>query len=289
MFYAPGAQIAKKGPVQVCTGPVTYVGQAELKKEIDVTIAAAGTENVFLTSTAPARSIAATATTRTTKTTFSSWRRRCGWNTKRSSPPVSFCRSTTSGCRLYATGSASPWGLRRSARAAPCGSKRSITRSATSRRIACAITYAGAAGTAPHAYDLELERIVDLVLAVKAQAFLIEGANARHEHEVAVWHTVKLPPGKILIPSVVTHSTDVVEHRELVSQRLQRNARRLGKDNLIAGADCGFGGRSDPQIAWAKLRAMVKGAALASKARPNRHLAKTERIRLNRGKKHAGP
>ena len=101
---------------------------------------------------------------------------------------------------------------------------------------------------------------------VKAQAYLIEGANARHEHEVAVWENVKLPAGKILIPGVVTHSTDVVEHPELVSQRLQRYAELVGKENLIAGTDCGFGGRSHPQIAWAKLRSLVEGAALASKA-----------------------
>ena len=118
----------------------------------------------------------------------------------------------------------------------------------------------------PHAYDLELEHIVDLLLKVKAQAFLIEGANARHEHEVAVWDKVKLPDGKILIPGVVTHSTDVVEHPELVAQRLERYVRRVGRANVIAGADCGFGGRSHPQIAWAKLRAMVEGATLASKA-----------------------
>jgi 5-methyltetrahydropteroyltriglutamate--homocysteine methyltransferase len=118
----------------------------------------------------------------------------------------------------------------------------------------------------PHAYDLGLEKIVDLMLKVKAQAYLIEAANARHEHEVAVWDTVKLPPGKILIPGVVTHSTDVVEHPELVSQRLQRYARRVGKENIIAGTDCGFGGRSHPQIAWAKLKSLAEGAALASKA-----------------------
>src|SRR5262249_41838266 len=118
----------------------------------------------------------------------------------------------------------------------------------------------------PHAYDLELKRIVDLVLKVKAQGYLIEGANARHEHEVVVWDTVKLPDGKILIPGVVTHSTDVVEHPELVSQRLRRYARRVGRENVIAGADCGVSGRSHPQIAWAKLRAMGEGAALASKA-----------------------
>src|SRR6201986_4219165 len=116
------------------------------------------------------------------------------------------------------------------------------------------------------AFDLELDHIVDLVLKVKAQAYLIEGANARHEHEVAVWEKIKLPAGKILIPGVVTHSTDVVEHPELVSQRLQRYARVAGAENVIAGTDCGFGGRSHPQIAWAKLRSLVEGAALASKA-----------------------
>jgi len=77
---------------------------------------------------------------------------------------------------------------------------------------------------------------------------------------------VKLPDGKILVRGVVTHSTDVVEHPELVSQRLQRYAHRVGKENVIAGADCGLGGRSHPQIAWAKLRSLVEGAALASGA-----------------------
>ena len=117
----------------------------------------------------------------------------------------------------------------------------------------------------PHAFDLELDHVVDLMLKVKAQAYLIEGANARHEHEVAVWEKVKLPTGKILVPGVVTHSTDVVEHPELVSQRLQRYAKLVGKENLIAGADCGFGGRSHPQIAWAKLRSLVEGARIASR------------------------
>jgi 5-methyltetrahydropteroyltriglutamate--homocysteine methyltransferase len=117
----------------------------------------------------------------------------------------------------------------------------------------------------PHAYDLELDHIVDLMLTVKAQAYLIEAANARHEHEVAVWEKVKLPADKILIPGVVTHSTDVVEHPELVSQRLQRYAHLVGAQNVIAGTDCGFGGRSHPQIAWAKLRSLVEGAALATR------------------------
>jgi len=97
-------------------------------------------------------------------------------------------------------------------------------------------------------------------------AYLIEGANARHEHEYAVWETARLPEEKILIPGVITHSTDVVEHPELVAQRIQRFAAVLGKENVIAGADCGFGGRTHPQIAWAKLGALVEGAKLASAA-----------------------
>jgi 5-methyltetrahydropteroyltriglutamate--homocysteine methyltransferase len=117
----------------------------------------------------------------------------------------------------------------------------------------------------PHAHDLEMIHIVDIMLRVKAQAYLFEAANARHEHEWAVWQDVKLPEGKILVPGVVTHSTDVVEHPELVSQRILRFAKLVGRANVIAGTDCGFGGRSHPQIAWAKLRSLVEGAERASR------------------------
>lgn len=117
----------------------------------------------------------------------------------------------------------------------------------------------------PHAFDIELEKVVDLVLRVRAQAYLIEAANARHEHEYVVWERVRLPEGKILVPGVVSHATDTIEHPELVAQRIRRFARRVGVDNVMAGTDCGFGGRTHPQIAWAKLRALVEGAALAVK------------------------
>jgi 5-methyltetrahydropteroyltriglutamate--homocysteine methyltransferase len=80
-----------------------------------------------------------------------------------------------------------------------------------------------------------------------------------------VWDDVKLPAGKILVPGVITHSTDVVEHPELVAQRIVRYAKRVGRENVMAGADCGFGGRSHPQIAWAKLQSLVDGARIASK------------------------
>jgi 5-methyltetrahydropteroyltriglutamate--homocysteine methyltransferase len=118
----------------------------------------------------------------------------------------------------------------------------------------------------PHAFDLELSQLVDVLLEVNAQSYLVEGANARHEHEWAVWRDIDLPPGKILIPGVVTHSTDVVEHPELVCQRIVRYAEAVGPGNVIAGTDCGFGGRSHPQIAWAKLNSLVEGARLATLA-----------------------
>jgi len=116
----------------------------------------------------------------------------------------------------------------------------------------------------PHAYDLELKHLVDLLLKVKAGAYLIEGANARHEHEWEVWKDVKLPDGRKLAPGVVSHSTDVIEHPRLVAQRIERYAQIVGPENVIASTDCGFGGRTHPQIAWAKLEALVQGAAIAS-------------------------
>ena len=117
----------------------------------------------------------------------------------------------------------------------------------------------------PHLYDIPMKDIVDVMLAVKAQTYLFEAANARHEHEYTVWSDVKLPAGKILAPGVVTHSTPLIEHPELVSQRIQRFVKAVGRENVIASTDCGLGLRCHPQIAWAKLRALSEGAALASR------------------------
>src|SRR5215470_11954601 len=117
----------------------------------------------------------------------------------------------------------------------------------------------------PHTTDFPLRDIADVMLRVNAQAYLVEAGNVRHEHEVKVWRDVKLPAGKILIPGVVSHATDLVEHPELVADRIVAFAEIVGCENLIAGTDCGLGGRVHPQIAWAKLRALRDGAALASK------------------------
>ncbi len=268
LFYTPGAQIAKKRPVQAATGPVSYVGQAELKKEVDLTVAIAGTENVFLTSTAPG--------------SLEVYRRNRHYKNDEDyvfalaeAMRVEYEAIAAAGLILQVDDAWLPalWdrigmGMGLAAFRARCEMRIEALNHALRNIPEDHVRYHLCWGSwhGPHAYDLELARIVDIVLRVKAQAYLIEGANARHEHEVAVWETVKLPAGKILIPGVVTHSTDVVEHPELVSQRLQRYARLVGKENLIAGTDCGFGGRSHPQIAWAKLRSLVEGAALASKA-----------------------
>jgi 5-methyltetrahydropteroyltriglutamate--homocysteine methyltransferase len=117
----------------------------------------------------------------------------------------------------------------------------------------------------PHTHDLPLTNVIDLMLKIRAGAYSLEAANARHEHEWKLWTDVKLPDGKILIPGVVTHHTNVVEHPEVVADRIIRYANLVGRENVIAGTDCGMGLRVHPQIAWAKLKALAEGAALATK------------------------
>ena len=121
----------------------------------------------------------------------------------------------------------------------------------------------------PHTSDVALKDIVDLILGMKVGAFVIEGANPRHEHEWRVWETAKLPAGRVLIPGVISHATNVVEHPELVAERIVRLARLVGRENVIAGTDCGFAQgpfhrRVHPSIMWAKLSSLVEGAAIAS-------------------------
>jgi 5-methyltetrahydropteroyltriglutamate--homocysteine methyltransferase len=122
----------------------------------------------------------------------------------------------------------------------------------------------------PHVADAALEDIVDLVLRVRAGAYSIEAANVRHEHEWRVWQKAKLPAGKILIPGVVTHHTITVEHPRLVADRIVNFAGLVGRENVIAGTDCGFAQgetiqRVHPQVMWAKLESLAEGARIASK------------------------
>lgn len=121
----------------------------------------------------------------------------------------------------------------------------------------------------PHAFDVPMKDIVDLLLQVRVGHYLFEAANPRHEHEWTVWQTVKLPAGKVLIPGVISHATNIVEHPELVAQRLVRLAKIVGRENVMGGTDCGFAQspfaqRVHPSIMWAKLRSLSEGARLAT-------------------------
>ena len=117
----------------------------------------------------------------------------------------------------------------------------------------------------PHLTDIPSRDIVDVLLTARAGAFSIEAGNVRHEHEWKVWRDVTLRPGTILIPGVVSHATNVVEHPELVADRIMLYANLVGRENVIAGTDCGLGGRIHASLAWAKLQALVEGARLASR------------------------
>jgi 5-methyltetrahydropteroyltriglutamate--homocysteine methyltransferase len=117
----------------------------------------------------------------------------------------------------------------------------------------------------PHVTDIPMRDIVDVMLAIDVAGYSFEAGNVRHEHEWTVWRDTKLPQGKIILPGVVSHATNVVEHPELVAQRIVRFAKLVGRENVIAATDCGLGGRVHAQIAWAKLETLAKGAALASK------------------------
>ncbi len=122
----------------------------------------------------------------------------------------------------------------------------------------------------PHTTDVPFKDIADLILKVRAGAYLIEGANPRHEHEWKVWQDIKLPAGKVIVPGVISHATNVVEHPELVAERIVRIAKLVGRENIMAGTDCGFAQgpfyrRVHPSIMWAKFEALAEGAKLASK------------------------
>jgi len=123
----------------------------------------------------------------------------------------------------------------------------------------------------PRVHDAPLKDVVDLILKVNAGAYSFEGANARHEHEYHIWETVKLPEGKVLIPGVVTHASNIVEHPDLIAERINRYVRLVGRENVIAGSDCGFSSQATydpevhPTVVWAKFQAMAEGARLATK------------------------
>src|SRR4051794_6444249 len=268
LFYTPGEQIKRLRPIWVCTGPISYQGQAALAREIEALKAHVPVEDAFLTATAPA--------------SLEVYRRNEYYKSEEEfvyaiaeAMRVEFETIVRSGVVLQIDDAwlVALWDRIGIQMGLDAFRKRCLMRidalnqalrNVPEDRVRYHLCWGSWHG--PHAHDIELKDVVDLMLRVKAQAYLIEGANARHEHEYAVWDDVRLPEGKILIPGVVTHSTDVVEHPEVVAQRIRRFAKRVGKASVIAGCDCGFGGRSHPQIAWAKLKSLAEGAALASRS-----------------------
>ena len=120
-------------------------------------------------------------------------------------------------------------------------------------------------GHRPHVHDIELKHIADIMLKINAQQYSIEAANVRHEHEYHVWEDVKLPEGKMLMPGVIAHATDLVEHPEMIADRIVKYAERVGRENVQTGTDCGIGSRvGHEEVVWAKLAAMSEGARIAS-------------------------
>src|SRR5262249_54346878 len=123
----------------------------------------------------------------------------------------------------------------------------------------------------PHAFDVPLKDIIGLLLQVRTGHYSFEAANPRHAHEWRVWQSVKLAPGKILIPGVISHATNIVEHPELVAERIVRLAKIVGRENVMGGTDCGFAQspfarRVHPTIMWAKLKSLAEGARIATRA-----------------------
>lgn len=271
LFYVTKDKPAVKRIYWECTGPITYTGQAAMQRELGLFKAALPsdhTADTFLTTTAPA-SLEPYHTNTYYKTTeeflfaFADAMR------------VEYEMIANAGFLVQVDDAwlAALWerigiGMGLDAFRKYCTLRVDALNHALRNIPEDSIRYHLCWGSwhGPHAFDIPLRDIVDILLRVKAQGYLIEGANARHEHEYHVWENVKLPAGKVLIPGVVAHATDTIEHPELVSERIQRYAKIVGKENVIAGTDCGFGERTHPQIAWAKLRALSEGAALATKA-----------------------
>jgi 5-methyltetrahydropteroyltriglutamate--homocysteine methyltransferase len=269
LFYEPAGQIKQARPHWVATAPVTYRGGEALRREIELFRAAVspGTE-AFITSTAPA--------------SLEPYRRNEYYKSQEEfifaiaeAMRTEYQTIIDAGFVLQVDDAWLPALWDRIGIAMGLDAFRKYCevriealnhalRGLPEDRIRYHLCWGSWHG--PHAFDIELDKLVDLMLRVRVQGYLIEAANARHEHEYAVWDTVKLPDGKILIPGVVSHATDGIEHPELVAQRIRRFAKRVGPENVMAGTDCGFGGRTHPQIAWAKLKALVEGAALASRS-----------------------
>ena len=260
----------------VCVGPITYIGQAELKRDIDNFKAALGkvkVEEAFLPVAAPASVIP------DRKNEYYKTEEECVAAIS-AAMRVEYKTIVDAGFVLQLDDARAAVTFDRMVPPASFADYRkwvalhvdalnAALEGIPEDRVRYHVCWGSWPG--PHTTDVALKDIADLVLKVRAGAYVIEGANPRHEHEWRVWESVKLPPGKVLIPGVISHATNIVEHPELVSERIVRLAKLVGRENVIASTDCGFAQgpflrRVHPSIMWAKLEAMVEGARLATKA-----------------------
>src|SRR5687768_4139082 len=270
----PPAQVGVAAGQAVCVGPVAYTGQAELQRDIDnfkAALAQAGVEHGFLPVAAPSSVIPdrineyyksddellfaiAEAMRAEYRAIVDAGLMlqlddaRLAVTYDRMVPPASFSQYRSWVARQVEAINHALQGI-------------------PEERVRYHVCWGSWPG--PHSTDVPLKEIVDLVLKVRAGTYLIEGANPRHEHEWRVWESVQLPEGKVLAPGMISHATNVVEHPELVAQRIVRVAKLVGRERVLAGTDCGFAQgpfhrRVHPSIMWAKLEALAEGARLAS-------------------------
>jgi 5-methyltetrahydropteroyltriglutamate--homocysteine methyltransferase len=260
----------------VCTGPITYTGQAELQRDIDNMKAAMEAVNVtegFLPVAAPASAIPDRRNEYYATDEESVFALADAMRTEYKTitdagllVQIDDARAAVTYDRMISTGASKADFL------AWLAMHMEALNHAIKGLDETLIRYHVCWGSwpGPHTTDVAFRDIADLVLSVNAGAYVIEGANPRHEHEWRVWEDVKLPDGKVLIPGVISHATNIVEHPELVAQRITRLAALVGRENVIASTDCGFAQtpfhqRTHETIQWAKLEALVEGAEIASK------------------------
>jgi 5-methyltetrahydropteroyltriglutamate--homocysteine methyltransferase len=277
-YYAWAAQMpgtaSRAPPTQwVCTGPISYRGQAALRHDIDnlkAALAPVSCEEAFMPAVSP--------------TNLANWNRNEYYKTDEEFRAAlaealheEYRAIVDAGLVLQIDDPqlASHWAMHPEIDLAQCRKWAAASvellnhalRGIPEDRVRYHTCYSINMG--PRVHDIELKHIVDIMLGVNAGAYSFEAGNSRHEHEWRVWETARLPEGKVLIPGVITHASNLVEHPEAVAQRVGRFAGAVGRENVIAGADCGFASFSTscevhPSVVWAKFAALGEGARLAS-------------------------
>jgi 5-methyltetrahydropteroyltriglutamate--homocysteine methyltransferase len=272
-FYAQ-THAASRHAHMVCTGPITYKGQAQLKRDIDnfkAALKGVNVEEAFMPAISPSN--------------IEDWQRNAYYKTQEEyvfaiaeAMSVEYKAIVDAGLLLQIDDPrlVTYYIIHPEASIADCRKWAEVRVAALNHalrdippeKIRFHTCYGINMG--PRVHDMELKDIVDIILKIRADAYSLEAANPRHEHEWKVWKSAKLPEGKILIPGVISHSTVLVEHPELIAERIVRFANVVGRENVIAGSDCGFAtfaGSKEvhPSIVWAKFKALSDGARIASK------------------------